>query len=234
MGKTIKLAALLLVITAAAWFGLRRTVPPSYVNLPPRATGPWVALGDSLTTGHGATDGHEYPTLLGQRLGLAIKNLGQDGDTTADGLRRLDAVVALRPRVVLLCLGGNDALLQTPREETFRNLAAIIDRLHPQGAFVVLIGIRSATLRDKNEEHFERLANEKRVLYVPNFLSGLLADPRLMSDTIHPNDEGYARIAERLEGVLRPLLPQLRSGPDQTAAGSGDAERVANGERRER
>ena len=115
--------------------------------------------------------------------------------------------------MVLLCLGGNDSLNGQPRQQTFANLAAIIDRLHREGSFVVLIGVHSASLRDRNEEHFARLAKEKRVFYVPNILKGVLFKPVYMSDAIHPNDEGYDRVAERLEKALRPLLPKLKPPP---------------------
>ena len=187
--------------------------PRDYVNLPPSASGAWVAFGDSLTEGYGSSPGHDYPTLLGQRLGIAITNFGRSGNTTSDALKRLEDVAQLQPRVVLLCLGGNDSLNGQPRQQTFANLAAIIDRLHREGSFVVLIGVHSASLRDRNEEHFARLAKEKRVFYVPNILKGVLFKPVYMSDAIHPNDEGYDRVAERLEKALRPLLPKLKPPP---------------------
>jgi len=183
--------------------------PPVPINLPPTATGPWIAFGDSLTEGYGATEGHAYPALLSRSLCVPILNLGISGETTADGLKRLDSAALQQPRVVLLCLGGNDALNQVPLARTIANLGAMIDRFHAEGSFVVLIGIRSASLRDRNEKAFARLAREKRVLYLPDFLQGLAFKPVYMSDAIHPNDEGYKRFAERLERVLRPLLPRL-------------------------
>jgi lysophospholipase L1-like esterase len=85
----------------------------------------------------------------------------------------------------------------------------MIDRLHQEGSFVVLIGIRSASLRDQNEKHFAKLAREKRVLYVPDMLRGLVFKPVYMSDAVHPNDAGYQKIAERLEKKLRPLTARL-------------------------
>jgi lysophospholipase L1-like esterase len=197
------------VVAALLYWWINRPHVP--VNLSPTATGPWVAFGDSLTEGYGATEGHAYPALLSRSLGVPILNLGVSGDTTADGLKRLDAVARQQPRVVLLCLGGNDALNQMPQARTLANLGAIIDRLHAEGSFVVLIGIRSASLRDRNEKAFARLARDKRALYVPDFLKGLAFKPVYMSDAIHPNDEGYKRFAERLEKVLRPLLPRLTS-----------------------
>lgn len=198
-----------LLAAAGYWFwpGM-----PHYENFPPSAQGPWVAFGDSLTEGFGASEGHSYPARLSARLGLPVLNRGVSGETTAEALRRLETIAALRPRVVLLCFGGNDSLQQKPAEETFRNLATLIARLHQQGTFVVLLGVRSASLRDKFAAPFARLAREQKVLLVPNLLQGLLLDPRLMSDTLHPNDAGYDQIAERLETILRPLLPVLR-GP---------------------
>lgn len=195
---------------AAAVVVWLRSSTVHYTNFPPAATGPWVAFGDSLTEGVGATAGNDYPTRLAQALGVAVKNLGRSGDTTAGGLARLDEVVRLEPRVVLLCLGGNDSLNGEPRTQTFANLAAMIDRLHQGGSFVVLIGVRSASLRDRNQGHFDQLAEEKRVLHVPDIFQGLAFKPVYMSDAIHPNDEGYRLIAERLEKLLRPLLPKLR------------------------
>jgi acyl-CoA thioesterase-1 len=196
----------LLLAAAGYWWWNRLPAP---ANLPPTAKGPWVAFGDSLTEGHGASEGNDYPSLLSRRLDVPIVNLGHGGDTTTDALQRIDAVTALHPRVVLLCFGGNDALMQEPRARTFANLAAIIDHLHAEGSFVVLIGIRSASLRDHNEKHFERLAREKRVFYVPDFLEGVAFNPVYLSDAIHPNDEGYKRVVDRLEKLLKPLLPRL-------------------------
>ena len=107
MDVKIRIGWLLLALLAgfAAWFFWLREPGYEYVNNPPAAAGPWVALGDSLTEGYGATEGHDYPAVLGQQLGVKILNFGRSGDTTADALKRLDGVLSLNPRVVLLCLG---------------------------------------------------------------------------------------------------------------------------------
>jgi lysophospholipase L1-like esterase len=89
----------------------------------------------------------------------------------------------------------------------------MIDRLHAQGSFVVLIGIRGATLlRDANADGFAELAEQKQVMHIPNLLDGIIGSPSLMSDYVHPNDAGYEKIAVRLEKELKPLLPKL-GGP---------------------
>src|ERR1700704_5044004 len=72
---------------------------PGYANFPPSATGPWIAFGDSLTEGYGASEGNNYPALLSHRLEISITNMGQSGDTTAGGLNRLDDLLRLQPQV---------------------------------------------------------------------------------------------------------------------------------------
>jgi acyl-CoA thioesterase-1 len=205
--RKIWLIVALVCLALVAWLLLRPGA--DYANFPPAATGQWVAFGDSLTEGFGASEGNDYPAVLGRKLGVSIRNFGKSGETTSDGLTRIQEVAQLSPRVVLLCFGGNDSLNQESRTQAFVNLGRMIDRLHQEGSFVVLIGIRSASLRDQNEKHFAKLAREKRVLYVPDMLRGLVFKPVYMSDAIHPNDAGYQKIAERLEKKLRPLLPKL-------------------------
>ena len=205
--RTLVLGSLvtLALLAYAFWPGRRW----DWRNFPPAATGPWVAFGDSLTLGTGAGNGG-YPALLGPRLGVTLQNLGVAGETTADGLGRIAEVEALQPRVVLLCFGGNDVLRGQSRAQMFANLGAMIDRLHAQGSFVVLIGIRGGTvLRDGNAQDFAELAEQKQVMHIPNLLDGLLGTPSLMSDYVHPNDAGYEKIAARLEKELKPLLKKL-------------------------
>ena len=163
-----------------------------------------------LTAGYGAADGADYPALLGKRLVIPIQNLGVAGESSADGLKRVTTVEALNPRVVLLCFGGNDVLQRLPRDRTFANLKALIDRVHARGSFVVLLGIRGPSIVcGANAKGFQQLARRKNVLHVRNILDGILGQPDLMSDQVHPNDAGYEKIAARLEKELRPLLPKL-------------------------
>src|SRR5215203_5416949 len=181
----------------------------NWENLPPKATGPWVAFGDSLTQGYGANAGADYPAQLSKLLGIPIQNLGVAGETSVDGLKRITDVEALEPQVVLLCFGGNDVLQSLSREQMYSNINAMIDRLHARGSFVVLIGIRGPSIvGDANAKGFKQLAQEKKVMHVPNLLDGIIGQPSLMSDYVHPNDAGYGKIAERLAEKLKPLLPK--------------------------
>jgi acyl-CoA thioesterase I len=208
-----KLLTLVTLVLLASIAFVWRKCDASYdfVNLPPRAAGPWIAFGDSLTEGFGATAGNDYPSVLSRRIGVPIQNAGVSGETSSDGLKRLEAVENSSPRVVLLCFGGNDVLQGLPRDRMIANIREMIDRLQARGTFVVLLGIRgSGALGDRNAKAFQQLAREKQVLLVPNILDGLLTSPSMMSDYVHPNDAGYAKIAERVEEVIAPLLSQLK------------------------
>lgn len=201
----------LVLLLGIGWWLLGGSGPRELKNYPPTATGPWIAFGDSLTEGFGAARGEDYPAVFSRLTGMEVKNLGIAGNTTQDGRSRLEEAAKLKPRVVLLCLGGNDTLRQMAPETTFGNLGKMIDRFHREGSFVVLIGVQSASLlRDKNQDRFEQLAEEKQVLLIENILDGVIFDRSLMSDRIHPNDKGYEKIAQRFVEELTPHFAQLK------------------------
>ncbi|MEK7641718.1 MAG: GDSL-type esterase/lipase family protein [Patescibacteria group bacterium] len=167
-----------------------------------------VAFGDSLVQGVGSTAGRDIFSLLSDRIGQPIVNLGVSGDTTEAALSRLQSVLDEDPRLVIILLGGNDYLKRVPIDTTFENLGTIIQRIHESGAAVLLLGVRGGLLRDTYNERFEEFAEEHRVGFVPNVLDGLIGDSRYMSDAIHPNSAGYALIADKIEPVLKEMLDQ--------------------------
>ncbi len=90
------------------------------------------------------------------------------------------------------------------------NLRRIISAFQRNGAFVVLIGVHSASVFDSNDSKFKKLAKEEHAFYVPNILDGVLGSTSKMSDQVHPNEAGYKAIADRLANLLAPLLPKLK------------------------
>lgn len=180
-------------------------------NRPPRAARPTaganvIAFGDSLVNGRGATAGHDFVSVLSRRTGLPILNAGRSGDTTGTALERLERdVLARNPRIVIVLLGGNDFLRRVPRDETFRNLEAIVTRVRSRGAAVVLVGISVGLITDEYGDQYDALARRSSAGFVPDILDGVIGRPDRMSDPIHPNDRGHAIIADRLEPVLREL-----------------------------
>jgi lysophospholipase L1-like esterase len=160
-----------------------------------------VAFGDSLTAGYQMAEAESYPAQLAGLLGREVVNRGVSGDTTADGLARLDRdVLAENPGVVLLSLGANDMLRRQPMDATFANLRLIVDRIQARGALVVLIGVEGFPMvHGDYGERYRALARETGCVYVPDMLDDVFGDPALMYDQIHPNAKGYARIAHRIE-----------------------------------
>lgn len=162
-----------------------------------------IAFGDSLVAGYGAPEGEDAFSQLAGLLGTPIENLGRSGDTSGRALLRIEEVLERKPDIVIVLLGGNDALQKLPVSETEKNLGAILERIQDAGAKPVLVGVIGGFPQDTYAPMFERLAKEHGVPLVPNVLSGLLGREEFMSDAIHPNAAGYARIAKRLLPVLR-------------------------------
>lgn len=165
-----------------------------------------VAFGDSLIVGQGATKGNDFVSVLSQKLGKPIINLGVSGNTTAQGKARVSELNDHNPGIVIILLGGNDYLQKIPEDETFRNLKDIIQRIEERGAMVVLLGVRGGLINDHYDTRFKKLAREMGTLYVSDVLEGLVGNASLMSDAVHPNDVGYARIAERVYLEMEPYL----------------------------
>jgi acyl-CoA thioesterase-1 len=204
---TRKKGALVLIILLCAvlwWvFGTRGYE----ITNAPIQNGPIVAFGDSLVFGTGAQTKGGFVTILQERLDENIINAGVPGDTTADGLKRLQSdVLSHNPALVLVLLGGNDVLQDVPKETTFSQLQTIVQRLQEKGAVVVLLGVRSGVLRDAYKGEYKQLAKDMGALFVPDVLDGLIGNPKYMSDAVHPNDAGYEIIAKKIEEVLRNSL----------------------------
>lgn len=161
-----------------------------------------VAFGDSLVKGVGSTPGNDFVSLLATEINSPIINRGQSGDTTRDGLARIDSVLAENPKIVILLLGGNDFLQKIPPEETFQNLGTMIEKIHQNGAMVLLLGVRGGLLSDSYQKEYKSLAQSYNTAYVPDVLDGVFGHSSLMSDPIHPNDAGYKIIAEKVTPVL--------------------------------
>jgi lysophospholipase L1-like esterase len=175
-------------------------------NLGSRGTGV-IAFGDSLTAGYGAQQGEDYPSKLSSLLGTTVINAGVSGDTTESALARLDNDVLTRgPRIVIVGLGGNDFLQGVPIATTERNLRSAVRAIHGAGAMVVILGFRFPTLGASYEKMYANVAGDERCLLIPDLLDGILSNPSLKSDEIHPNARGYQLMAERVAGPCKKLI----------------------------
>ncbi|MFZ5574335.1 MAG: arylesterase [Pseudomonadota bacterium] len=163
-----------------------------------------VAFGDSLTYGTGASADSAYPAVLAALTGRTVVNAGVPGDTTASALARLPAVLdEYKPRLVLLCLGGNDMLRKQPESATENNLRLMVQTIRASGAEVVLIGVPAPKLFGGAPDFYARVADAMKLPLEDEVFVEVLRDNRLKADPIHANAAGYRVVAERLAAFLR-------------------------------
>jgi acyl-CoA thioesterase-1 len=184
-------------------------------------------LGDSLTAGLGLTVAEAFPAQLQQMFAaegypdVEISNAGLSGDTTAGGLRRIDALLTPNVRIVVVALGGNDALRGLSVAQTRDNVSAIVAGLLDRGVRVMVAGMESPTnLGEDYQRGFHdafaqvAAAYRGRITYVPFLLEGVAANPALnQADGIHPNAQGARIVAEHLYPLLRSMVDQLPVTP---------------------
>ena len=163
-----------------------------------------VAFGDSLTHGTGASEDQAYPAALSQIINRPVVNAGVPGETTAEGLQRLPGILEEhRPKLVLLCLGGNDMLRRQDNGQTESNLRAMIRSIRASGANAILIGVPEPKLFSGVPDFYNNLAEEFGLPYEGEIFNEVLKDNRLKSDPIHANAEGYRVVAKRLAELLK-------------------------------
>ena len=180
-----------------------------------------VFLGDSLSAGLGLAESDAFPAVAGTILhdaGIEIEvvNAGVSGDTSAGGLARIDWVLAQIPDILVVELGGNDALRGQPLEHTESNLREIVRRGRSSGARVLLLGMDVPT--NYGPEYgkafavmYERVAADEGVTLVPGFVREVGADPDLLQpDGLHPTAEGQRRLA----ATIAPYLAEMVSGEE--------------------
>jgi acyl-CoA thioesterase-1 len=181
-----------------------------------------VALGDSITAGYGIQQNEAYPALLQKKLRengytLEVTNAGVSGDTTADGLRRLDWALDGPVQVLILALGGNDALRGLPPEQMKENLQRIITKTRQRGISVLLVGMEAPPnfgerYTSEFRKVFRDLAADNRVPLVPFLLEGVAGIADLnQADGIHPTARGAVRIADLLWPPLEKIIQTGRT-----------------------
>lgn len=174
-------------------------------NYPPKA-GPIVAFGDSLTYGQGVSSENAYPAVLEKMWQREVINLGVSGDTSLDGLARKEIISRYAPSFVLIEFSANDFFRKVPREQTKKALTDIIDYVQNIGAVAVLVDTGGNSLMKPYKTMLKQLAKEKKTLYIDGIMDGIFNNKNLKSDKIHPNQEGYKIIAEKIDKSLKPYL----------------------------
>lgn len=173
--------------------------------------------GDSLMAGLGldASDGFaaQLQAALDDRgIAVTVVNASVSGDTTADGLDRLDWTLADRPDAVILELGANDMLQGLPADTVSNNLGLILDRLKAEGVPVLLAGMKAnpslgASYVTAFDSTFPSLSAQHGAALFPFFLDGVAQDAALnQEDAIHPNAAGVRIIVANILPYVERLL----------------------------
>jgi len=163
-----------------------------------------LAFGDSLTFGTGAAPGESYPALLERGIARKVVNAGVPGETSEEGLQRLpQALDEVKPKLLVLCHGGNDFLRRLDERRAGDNVRAMIVLARDRGIPIVLLATPKPGLPPSIPVFYGEIAAELRLPFDDVVVKSVLFDNSLKSDMVHPNAKGYARIAAAVEKVLR-------------------------------
>jgi acyl-CoA thioesterase I len=183
-----------------------------------------LAFGDSLTAGYGLPEGNAFPTVLehalkAKGLDVSIINAGVSGDTSADGLARLDWSLEDAknpPAAAIIELGANDGLRGLPVDQMAKNLDAMLARFKARGIPVLLTGMKAP--RNYGEAYsknfdavFPQLAKKYAVLFYPFFLDGVVLKATLLqADGLHPNPTGVDVIVKNITPMVVRLVQETK------------------------
>ncbi|RJP29525.1 MAG: hypothetical protein C4533_00585 [Candidatus Omnitrophota bacterium] len=166
-----------------------------------------ICFGDSITFGYGVDPDKSYPAVLAGITQWQVINAGVDGDTSTDGLNRINKdVLEKDPLLVVIEFGGNDFLKKIPKTQTAENVNKMIDHIHGRGSMVALLDISTGILLSDYHKLLKDIASERGAIFIPKILTGIITNPSMKSDFLHPNENGYAVIAQR---VYRTIIPYL-------------------------
>jgi acyl-CoA thioesterase-1 len=205
LAALLRLAVITLLLALAACGGKPKESPlPAGTKV--------LALGDSLTAPHGVRPGEDWPTLLAQKTGWQVINGGVSGNTSADALARLPALLEEhQPQLVLVTLGGNDMLRKLPAEQTVANLGRMIDMARDKGAKVVLLATPKPSLAGavfnslSPPDYYAEIAEERKLPLIEDAIPKVLSDTNLKGDQIHPNAAGHAKLGELIHADLKKI-----------------------------
>lgn len=177
---------------------------PRFTALPNNAT--ILAFGDSLTAGKGVHQTASYPAILQQLSKTTVINAGISGEVSANGLKRLPALLEKhRPDLVIICHGGNDILRHYNLQRTKINITKMIDLIKSYNAQILLVAVPKPTLLVSPAQFYFDIAETTHTTIDGDTLSFVLKNKKLKSDTYHPNASGYSLIATRIFSQLTDL-----------------------------
>jgi len=173
-----------------------------------------LAVGESTTAGYGVAADQSYPAQLQRLLDqngyqYRVVNHGRSGSTTAMALSSLDRGIALRPRIVLIAIGGNDQGNRVAATLTEKNLRKLVSMFVHTGAVVYLAdrNVEGDRAQADAASRFAIIAKEEGAQLMPSLRQDIAGhEELLLGDMSHPNAEGYAIVAQRIFKLLQAQL----------------------------
>jgi acyl-CoA thioesterase-1 len=180
-----------------------------------------LAFGTSLTQGYGLPPGTEFTVVMQQKLKAAgvdatMVNAGVSGDTSSDGLSRLDWSLADHPDAAIMEMGSNDALRGIDPALTEKNISAMLGKFKAAHVPVLLLGMKAPrNLGPEYQKAFDpiypKLAKDYGVLLYPFVLDGVALNPKLnQADGMHPNPAGVKVIVDRVLPYVEKLVAEAK------------------------
>jgi acyl-CoA thioesterase I len=174
-------------------------------------------FGDSLTAGYGVDHNRSYPADMQRDLDARgfhyrVVNMGVSGDTTKDGLARVDRVLALKPELVVVEFGGNDGLRGLPIADTQKNLDTIVSTLKKSGTRVAMAGITlppdyGPDYVGRFNSMYPAIAKKNNVPLLPFIYKDVYGVAGyIQDDGVHATIDGNVQVAKNIEGLIMPLL----------------------------
>jgi acyl-CoA thioesterase-1 len=170
-----------------------------------------VCLGDSLTAGTGITvtgmdnRSKAWPAVLQNKVNIPVINAGVSGDTTAQGLARVNKdVLSKNPKIVIILLGGNDHGQQIPVDTIKNNLQKIIDMVNDGSRKIYLAKFFPRGI-ERYENMFDALVSSNNIELIDNIYDAFWP-LHLADDRVHPNAKGHEIMAENIFNALKPYL----------------------------
>ncbi len=164
-----------------------------------------VCFGDSLTKGFGSTEEKTYPYYLQQLTNFPVINKGVNGNTSKDGLDRIDDILKIQNALVIVEFGANDFFQQVPLNDTKENMEQIVDKLQKAGDMVILVSIEDKQLKIYHNM-LKNIAKKRKILFIDGILNEIWNNRSLFSDEIHPNSNGYKLVADKIYKNIKHLI----------------------------
>lgn len=174
-----------------------------------------VAFGDSTTYGQGVERSDAYPAKLekalrAKGLNVTVTNAGVSGDTTSDGLARLDRAVPAGTQIAIVAFGSNDSFAKIDPATTRSNLQTTMGRLKAKGVQTLLVGFRNVNLQPM-ADHFGAAYTDFNFPNHQDAQYRIANDPMLRTRGIaHFNAAGYDMIVARMLPQVEQLIARVR------------------------